>query len=55
MEIEAGRLYKVEQVQEILGGVDRRTVWRMRARGNLIGRRIGKRWYFLGADLLQAD
>jgi len=53
-EILADKLYTVEEVAELLGGLHRRTVWRMLSRGELPGRKIGRRWYVRGSDLLAA-
>jgi len=53
-EILADKLYTVEEVGALLGGVHRRTVWRMLRKGVLKGRHIGRRWYVLGRDILAA-
>ena len=50
----ATKLYTVEEIGAHLGGVSRRTVWRLLESGDLKGRHIGRRWYVLGSDLLNA-
>jgi len=51
--IEPNRLYRVEQVGEILG-LNAGSVRRLIRKGGLVGRHIGRRWFVLGSDLLKA-
>ena len=53
-EILPDKLYTVEEVSDFLGGVHRRTVWRLLRDGVIVGRHIGRRWYVRGSDLLAA-
>jgi len=50
--IEPNRLYRVEQVGEILG-LNPGSVRRLIRRGEIRGRHVGRRWFVLGSDLLR--
>jgi len=54
MEVQDNKMYRVEEVSELLG-VTRRTVWNAIRRGDIHARRIGRRLYVLGSDLKAAD
>jgi len=52
--LEKGRPYKLEEVAVILG-VHIETVRRWVRFGDLPARKLGRRWYVMGDDLLSAD